>query len=521
MAASEITASKVIDLIKRKLSAPWSSGLVSDPCNTSNLLKHKVSPRLLWSSHRIAAHVIMSSSDDADSWMYLFSDLSCVVVFYKACLVILECGTSQLNLAVVGLMFWIFFATRLYFDDYSNRFTAKFNRIMCFIYSIGMFYMSLNTSAFKLSHQEGAVEFESALVTCSDSRNEYFVGFAYGFLLTRGVLITIYTRLMYLDINCFRQFRLDLLRFCCSFVMVAIGCFVNGWRETPFSAEEKIAFFLLTSVVEWGLLVVDMWIMASVRDTISLCPCLTSRRCTHGVTQSRAPDRDQDATILNVISDNFMATTDNSAHPHARTVDESASGNPVAPFEREEKGGHQTCQMVFNYYYPLDIYRHQSRLGLFIMMILGEVVLELGLPPYNDAVATDVSTFAFFTLVLSFSFGIQYYDCVHRLPGSPHAMQRSALSAFVFTWLHPAIGYCMLLVTVASSSYYAEIHRTGVEVSTHWKQVLCYACASVVFSLTFTRLLHKGLAHGKQHNMPAWRLCVYVLMSVCASICLM
>jgi hypothetical protein len=204
---------------------------------------------------------------------------------------------------------------------------------------------------------------------------------------------------------------------------------------------------------------------------------------------------------MNVLTDNRLVTVDNTGRRiGVGTAAAGSAEHPVAALEMEESVPISTpssCQMVFNYFYPLDIYRHQSRLGLFIMMILGEVVLELGLPPYSNAAATDVSDFAFFTLVLSFSFGIQYYDCVHRLPGSPHAMQRSALSAFVFTWLHPAIGYCMLLVTVASSSYYAEVHHVNGEVSTHWRQVLSYACASVVFSLTFTRLLHKGLAHGK------------------------
>ena len=117
----------------------------------------KIHPRLLWSANRIAAHVIIASSEDADSWMYLFSDLSCVAVFYKACLVILECGSNHTNLASVGVMFFIIFSSRLAFDDYSNRFTAKYNRVMCFVYSVGMFLMALNATAFKISSVEGAV----------------------------------------------------------------------------------------------------------------------------------------------------------------------------------------------------------------------------------------------------------------------------------------------------------------------------------------------------------------------------
>lgn len=44
-----------------------------------------------------------------------------------------------------------------------------------------------------------------------------------------------------------------------------------------------------------------------------------------------------------------------------------------------------------NYYYPLDIYRHQNRLGIFIMMVLGEIVLELGVPPYDYKVMPQVT----------------------------------------------------------------------------------------------------------------------------------
>ena len=117
----------------------------------------KIHPRLLWSANRIAAHVIISSSEDADSWMYLFSDLSCVAVFYKACLVILECGSHHANLASVGVMFFIIFSSRLAFDDYSNRFTAKYNRLMCFVFAIGMFLMALNATAFKISAHDAAV----------------------------------------------------------------------------------------------------------------------------------------------------------------------------------------------------------------------------------------------------------------------------------------------------------------------------------------------------------------------------
>ena len=75
-------------------------------------------------------------------------------------------------------------------------------------------------------------------------------------------------------------------------------------------------------------------------------------------------------------------------------------------------------------------------------------------------------------------------------------MQRSALNSFAFTWLHPIIGYCMLLVTVAAARIYYMIHMDHSRVPEDYRALLAYACSSVVATLTFTRLLHKGIARG-------------------------
>lgn len=129
------------------------------------------------------------------------------------------------------------------------------------------------------------------------------------------------------------------------------------------------------------------------------------------------------------------------------------------------------------------------------MMILGEVVLELGIPPYKSNQMDEINSFAFCGMLLSFAFGIQYYDCVHRNHGHPHAMQRSAFNAFVFTWMHPIIGYAMLLTSIASTRIYHQIHVDADSIPRSYRALLAWACAAVVAVLTFTRLLHKGILH--------------------------
>lgn len=140
------------------------------------------------------------------------------------------------------------------------------------------------------------------------------------------------------------------------------------------------------------------------------------------------------------------------------------------------------------------------------MMILGEVVLELAIPTYSYAVMGNVFEFSFFGLLLSFSFAVQYYDAVHRPMGAPHAMKRSAIHSFLFTWMHPVVGFCMLLVTVATTRMYNAIHEQQDDVSYGYRSFLAGACALVVGCLTVMRMMHKGLHNACSSFLYRFRL---------------
>ena len=141
-------------------------------------------------------------------------------------------------------------------------------------------------------------------------------------------------------------------------------------------------------------------------------------------------------------------------------------------------------------HYPVDVYLHQERLGGFIMMVLGEAVISVILPTFlSNAVS---SFFAFSTLVIVFSFGLQYFDSVVRIKGqgTEHAMTRSLLSAFLFTWLHPVLALFMFFSSVALGLVYKDEDF----VSDKDKQILVAISIGVSVGLMeIMRTLHYGI----------------------------
>lgn len=171
-----------------------------------------VTPRLAWDAQKVSAVREIVHAEEKEAWVYLFADLVCVVVVQKSCITMLKCGLAVMNVLASAVMFLLFFMTRLSMDDYSNRFSANdyFNRVMYFVFTVGLFLMAQNAQAFKLSDVH----------VCSDHKVYYFFGFCYGFLTTRFALITIYARLMLADAKAREQFTMVIIRFVLTSIIV-------------------------------------------------------------------------------------------------------------------------------------------------------------------------------------------------------------------------------------------------------------------------------------------------------------
>ena len=381
-----------------------------------------VAPRLAWNARTIEANEKIKSEND-DEWMYLFADLSCVVIFYNVCFVIFNCGIKKGNLASIFIMLMAAFNIRLSFDECINRFALKFDKINYLIFSIGMFFMSLNAFAFKYSDSS----FESTTgYSCNESGEQYFIGFAIGYLICKFGILLIQFRLIYIDEKGREQFLLDFIRHVLVCVVVALGIVAESALPNAFSNAEKLQYWAATILFEFLCSVYNTYLCATVTEKLSFGMWFGKER-----------------------------------------------------------------YIKIGYHYPLDIYRHQSRLGLFVMMILGEVLLEMGLPSYSLRLMGGVYLFDFFMIILAYSFAVQYYDCVHRPPGKPHAMQSTRIIyGFLFTWFHPLLGYFMLLMIVALTKMYEALHASN-DVLRKYRSLLSVSCCLVCFLITFGRALHK------------------------------
>ena len=382
-----------------------------------------IAPRLAWSASKIEAHYKMGREDREDEWMYMFADLSCVVIFYNVCYIVFNCGFSRGNLAAINVMLVAVFNVRLSFDEYINRFALKFDKLNYFQFSTGMFFMSLNAFAFKYSQNTNS---NSSGYTCSSTGEQYFIGFSIGYLLCKTGIILIIFRLLLIDQKCREQFMLDFIRHVLVTVVLIIGVIGVAVDPQHHSNAEKLQYWAGLMVFEFLFSAYNAYLHAIVAEKVSFGMWFGKER-----------------------------------------------------------------YIKIGYHYPLDIYRHQSRLGLFVMMILGEVMLEMGLASYSLNSMFNIDYFDFFVLVLAYSFAVQYYDCVHRPPGKVHAMQRSVKNGFLFTWLHPVLGYCMLLMIVATTKMYTALHTSG-SVDVKYRQMLAASCALTCGLIAFGRLLHKG-----------------------------
>ena len=134
-------------------------------------------------------------------------------------------------------------------------------------------------------------------------------------------------------------------------------------------------------------------------------------------------------------------------------------------------------------------------------MVLGEAVISVVLPTFLSNATS--SFFAFATLVIVFSFGLQYFDSVVRLKGrgTEHAMTRSLISAFLFTWLHPVLALFMFFSSVALGLVYKDEDT----VSDKDKQILVAISIGVSVGLMeIMRTLHYGIGSVLAKKRKLW-----------------
>jgi hypothetical protein len=101
-------------------------------------------------------------------------------------------------------------------------------------------------------------------------------------------------------------------------------------------------------------------------------------------------------------------------------------------------------------FFPMNIATVQKRLGVFILIVLGESFVGLITVDPNDGDLKRAYSFLFCALMLIFLLAISFFDAVHRsnIESQEHAMVRSKVAGTVWPLLHIPLGFCLFLTGV-------------------------------------------------------------------------
>ena len=146
-----------------------------------------------------------------------------------------------------------------------------------------------------------------------------------------------------------------------------------------------------------------------------------------------------------------------------------------------------------NIYYiiPLNISVYQRRLCMFVMMVLGEGVIQILDPTIDDEHIIRCYAYATCGLVLLFCFAMLYCDAVLREHLDHHALRRSAFSGMIWVYMHGPLAFFMYLVGISIKLAYHDVVKDH-QIHKQPDVVLGVACGAVVLCLAVMRSRHKG-----------------------------
>jgi low temperature requirement protein LtrA len=158
--------------------------------------------------------------------------------------------------------------------------------------------------------------------------------------------------------------------------------------------------------------------------------------------------------------------------------------------------------LIFNFtekelnFYPKNITAYQTRFQVFIMIVLGEAIIQT-LTPYVDEKHPDVSreiSYIMTSILLCFLFALLYCDSNLRDDETKHAMSnKRAIFGQIWYWIHIPLAFSMLMAGIAIKIAYYNVEKgTSYEVPDNANELLGTSCGSVQLALAISRLTHKG-----------------------------
>lgn len=153
-------------------------------------------------------------------------------------------------------------------------------------------------------------------------------------------------------------------------------------------------------------------------------------------------------------------------------------------------------------FYPMNINEVQERLGLLVLIVLGESFITLITVNPVEGNESRVISFLVCAFLMLCGFGMTFYDAVqrhvnlHHEGDSQHAMKRSIQDGALWRNFHGIVGLMLVLVGASLKGCYKQVIE-GTAIKSNDSHLLAISCGCYILCCTFMRVLHKGY-HVKQ-----------------------
>jgi hypothetical protein len=132
----------------------------------------------------------------------------------------------------------------------------------------------------------------------------------------------------------------------------------------------------------------------------------------------------------------------------------------------------------------------QERCGHFMLVVLGESLIQLLLPSFSNNHRGNMLFLTLFGLVLVWSIAKQFFDAAQRVPHD-HALRRCMQSGMLWILFHAISGWFAFLMGVSLKLLYEDLRGDEGAQADH-VTALSIGCSGTVLSFTIMRFLHKG-----------------------------
>jgi hypothetical protein len=141
-----------------------------------------------------------------------------------------------------------------------------------------------------------------------------------------------------------------------------------------------------------------------------------------------------------------------------------------------------------NFEFPFDLELLQTRWGIWVMIVIGESVIQLLVAELNSNDILMDYVHSIVCLVILFSLGMQYYDSCQR-KYYEHAMTQNVAAGFTWIWLHPILTFFLFGV---GASFKMSTAHYNYGVIYNSSRLLSLGIGLTTFSFTLILSAHDG-----------------------------